>query len=386
MNPKLKKILSLLFIVCSVAAVLLIAFNNAEVGDVWAALGSLNPAWLLGAFGCWAAYLGFESLSAWLCLRHQGCRISLGRTLIATVIGLFYSNITPGAAGGQPMEVYTLRKAGVSVGYGTMMLTIRFAANQLAMTLLGLVLFLINRDFVYKQLSGMIWVVRLGWVLNFSVVPIVLLAAFRQDWIRRVASRIIRFLAKIRILKKPEVTESSVFHILESYHEAMVNLFRAPGQVLLQFFGAVLAQLGLASIVVCLYRAFGFHEVPVLRLLTLAMLLYISVSYTPLPGASGAQEGGFLIFYQGIFTGGTIGVALLVWRFFNYYLSLLVGALVLILERLLPQARKDPDREMTEGTETGPGKAMTTDSGTATTTDSGEPARRRRPRRRKHRM
>ena len=40
-------------------------------------------------------------------------------------------------------------------------------------------------------------------------------------------------------------------------------------------------------------------------LLTLSLLLFISASYTPLPGASGAQEGGFLYYFRNIFTGGT---------------------------------------------------------------------------------
>ena len=61
-------------------------------------------------------------------------------------------------------------------------------------------------------------------------------------------------------------------------------------------------------------------------LLAVALLLFVSASYTPLPGASGAQEGGFLLYYRGIFIGGTITVALLVWRFFTYYLFLLTGA------------------------------------------------------------
>ena len=63
-----------------------------------------------------------------------------------------------------------------------------------------------------------------------------------------------------------------------------------------------------------------------MELITMGVLLYIGASYTPLPGASGAQEGGFLLYYRGIFAGGTISVALLVWRFMTYYTILLIGA------------------------------------------------------------
>lgn len=83
--------------------------------------------------------------------------------------------------------------------------------------------------------------------------------------------------------------------------------------------------LSLMGIPVCVYHAFGQTGVTDAQLLAVALMLFVSASYTPLPGASGAQEGGFLLYYQGIFAGGTLRLALLVWRFFTYYLYLLVG-------------------------------------------------------------
>ena len=70
-------------------------------------------------------------------------------------------------------------------------------------------------------------------------------------------------------------------------------------------------------------------------MLTLSFLLFVSASYTPLPGASGAQEGGFLLYFRGIFTGGTVGLALLAWRFFTYYLFLITGVIVVLNEKFL---------------------------------------------------
>ena len=69
--------------------------------------------------------------------------------------------------------------------------------------------------------------------------------------------------------------------------------------------------------------------------LTLSSLLFVSASYTPLPGASGAQEGGFLYYFRNIFSGGTVGLALLTWRFFTYYITLFVGVITLLLEKCI---------------------------------------------------
>jgi glycosyltransferase 2 family protein len=85
------------------------------------------------------------------------------------------------------------------------------------------------------------------------------------------------------------------------------------------------------TIPISVYHAFGLSGVHWYQLLAMAFLLFTSASYTPLPGASGAQEGGFLIYFAGAFTKGTIGLALLVWRFFSYYLFLLIGAALTIV-------------------------------------------------------
>ena len=72
----------------------------------------------------------------------------------------------------------------------------------------------------------------------------------------------------------------------------------------------------------------------------MSCLLFVSASYTPLPGASGAQEGGFLLYFRGIFREGTIGLGLLIWRFFTYYFSLITGVFTVIGEKILIRREK----------------------------------------------
>ena len=332
MNPKLKKVLSALFIVLSVAAVFCIAFGNTELADAWDALRGLDPLWLVGLLCSWAAFVFFDVLATWHCLRRQGFSVRLGRVLRVNLIGLFYSNITPGASGGQPMQVNYLRKAGVPVANGTSAVTVRLIGNQFMVCLLALVFFLLNHDFVHRQLEGAVWFVRVGWLINFAVVPLVLLAAFRRAWIRKLAFRLIGLLIRFRLIRDREAAETRAAEILDTYHTAVHDLLVSPSQVLLQCLFSGLSMLGLTGSIFFVYHAFGMSGAPWYHLLTLGLLLFVSASYTPLPGASGAQEGGFLYYFRGVFTGGTIGLALLVWRFVTYYLFLFVGVIALLLE------------------------------------------------------
>ena len=138
MNRTIKRVLSALVIIISITAVIIIAFSNPEMKNAWKALASMDLKWVLGLFLCWAAYAGFEGCGTWSYLRSKGYKINLGRVIGVALIGFYYSNITPSAAGGQPMQVNSLRKAGIPVAYGTTAVTIRFVSNQLTICLMTL--------------------------------------------------------------------------------------------------------------------------------------------------------------------------------------------------------------------------------------------------------
>ena len=339
MDPKWKKILSALFILLSVAAVFCVAFGNPELANAWDALRCLDARWILGLFACWACYAFFDALGTWFCLRKQGFSLGIGSVLRVTLIGFYYSNITPGASGGQPMQVNSLRRAGVPVGNGTSAVTIRLIANQFMVSVLSLAFLLLNRPFVYRQLGGAIWFVRVGWLINFAVVPLVLLAAFRRGLVRKLASGLISLLAKLRLVRDREAAMQKTAGVLDTYHTAIHDLFRSPVQLLVQCLCSTVSLLALTGSIVFVYHAFGLSGTSWDKLLTLSLLLFVSASYTPLPGASGAQEGGFMYYFNTVFPGGTKGLALLIWRFFTYYLFLFVGVVMVLLERIIPRRR-----------------------------------------------
>ena len=342
MSSGLKKILSFLFIALSITAVFFIAFSNEDLTNAWDAIKQMSGVWLICIFACWLIYTVCDGMNYWFYLRGQGFKFSIGRAINVALIGFYYCNITPSSAGGQPMQVNSLRKAGIPVGYGTMAVTIRFITNQTMTSLIALVLYFTNRDFVNQQLAGAIWLVRIGWLINFAAVPLVLLAAFKRNWVQKLAEAMIGLLEKIHIVRNKAAAVSKVTEVLDTYHTALLDLMHSPGQILLQFACSTLGLLALFATTVFVYYAFGMTGTPWYQVLTISCLLFVSASYTPLPGASGAQEGGFLLYFRGIFKDGTIGLALLIWRFFTFYIYLIVGVFTIVLEKVIlrREARK----------------------------------------------
>src|SRR5699024_9809158 len=159
-----------------------------DLENAWEALFTLDPWWLLGAAGCWFAYLFFDALGYHYFLRKQGYGVKLSFALYISLMGFYYSNITPGASGGQPMQIYYMNKKGVPIGIGTSGISMKFIANQLMTVLMASALWICNSAFVDRQLAGARWVVVIGWLINFAAVPLILLVAFHRPLVQRIAA------------------------------------------------------------------------------------------------------------------------------------------------------------------------------------------------------
>lgn len=323
---KARKWIGLLIIGAVLALSLAIVFAGNDPATILRTVAGLHPGWVLAAIGCWFGFLFFDSLGYWCFYRQHGHPIGLGYALYVTLMGAFYSGITPGSSGGQPMQVYYLKKADVPVGVGTSGLSVRFALGQLSSVLVVPVIWLLNRSFIRTQLQGLGWLVWLGWCIHLSAVLLIAAATFFRPQVQRLADGIVRLGTRLRLISDPAATGDKLKGVLDGYHANMIQTVRKPGEMLWQLLLSAIGVASLMMVAVCVYFAFGLSATPWWQVLAVAYLLYMSAGYNPLPGASGAQEGGFLLFYRGIFPPGQIGLAMLVWRFVSYYLSLLVGA------------------------------------------------------------
>ncbi len=139
-------------------------------------------------------------------------------------------------------------------------------------------------------------------------------------------------LTRLRIVKNREAAQARVDHLIGEYQTSVTALFKKPALAAKMLLLSFVQILTLMSMIIGVYRAFWLTGVPSVTLVTLQTLLYTSASFMPLPGASGAQEYGFTLFFDSIFPGSMMISAIFVWRFMTYYLLLLGGFVAVVAE------------------------------------------------------
>lgn len=330
MSSRAKRVLNFTLIFGTLIIVLVITFSGANITDTVKAIRGFPPLWLCACFVAYALGLLTEALSLYFFLKRQGSPINYGYAIFVTIVGQYYSNITPGATGGQPMQVFYLRKRGIPIGIATSALLVKMFCFQFMLMTLGTLFWVTHREFVAYHIGGNMWILILGYTFNAIVVAFLLLVAINKRLVRFITHFIIRILTKLKICKNPDRTHLKWDVVVDSFHSSISLLRKQPLDLLGQLLLGGAQTLLLMMITVFVYWGFNLRELSVSELTTMGILQYTSAGYTPLPGASGAQEGVFALFFGKIFPDHIRMVALLIWRFFTYYLSLIVGAVTTI--------------------------------------------------------
>ncbi len=332
MKSSTKRFLNLIFIFLIFIGVLYIGFRGNDPIQILNELKSVPIPWILGFIGAWLVYMIIETVSLNIYFRMQGYKVPWFRMFRIVLIGNYYSSITPSATGGQPMQVYYLKKSGVPIGISSSVLAVRFFMFQLTLLVLGTLFWLSNIDFVYAQMKGNLWMIYVGFFFNGITVVAVLLLAINGRVVKFLVYGIINMLEKLRLIRNKDKLLYKTDNALENFDQSVKMIRRDPSQLLIQFLITFVQFFAIFAVTVLIYHSFGLSGTNNVEILTMTSLLFIAASYTPLPGASGAQEGGFVLFFHNVFPPGTIFSALLLWRFSTYYTTLLLGFILSLFQ------------------------------------------------------
>ena len=326
---KKSKILYVAFILAVLAAVIFIGARNGDFAASLRAMTGIPRRYTLLCVLCVAGGIVMQALSAASALRRTGRALPFPRTLYVSLLGEFYSFITPGASGGQPMQIYYMRRAGVPVADATGALLIHYVCYHAALLTMDVALGLLYRPFIAEQVGANFVFLVIGFLFNLGLLTTALMLSFYQRPIRFLLRQITRLMSKLR-LGDPERLQEKFSASADSFYTGMRLTLKHRGELTRQVLFAVGRILCITSAFYFVCRGLGQGGPGYGRLIALGAMQCTSADYTPLPGASGAQEGIFSLYFGKLLPGDLLLSGLLAWRFITYYLVLIAGGIALL--------------------------------------------------------
>ena len=118
---------------------------------------------------------------------------------------------------------------------------------------------------------------------------------------------------------------------LESYQTSAKYIKEHKILMLKTVITTVIQMIAYYSVPYWIYLAFGLTEYNIFEILTLQAVLYATVSGIPSPGAVGVSEGGFLGIFRNAFPETIISSAMLLTRGANFYLFIIISAIIVMI-------------------------------------------------------
>ncbi|MGB5446258.1 MAG: lysylphosphatidylglycerol synthase transmembrane domain-containing protein [Psychromonas sp.] len=277
-------------------------------------------------------YFLVDGLRLYCVIRAMGQRIAFSYIFKLVFINILVSNITPLATGGGVVQVYFLRKKGMTIGAAT-------AATSIRTILAALVLFILTPIIICTESSQFSMFFNHNLLYGITAVSSLYLVVFwiilfRIRVIKRWLFRLLNLIKIIKILSRPRFR--SLFlkgsHELDLLSGGFKSYFRgSPGWALLSVIFTTLFLLLLFSFSIVLLRALGY-QVPLLTVLDFQVVVTFFMYFAPTPGASGIAEGGYGLLFSQLVQKQDITILTLSWRFLTIYVGLLIGTFLIYKE------------------------------------------------------
>lgn len=257
-----------------------------------------------------------------------GSKISLMESTKILLSSLFAAAITPSKAGGEPVRILLLSRDKLSVGNATAVVLGERIFDALVLGLMvPFCLFVFKDFFADNTVLNYVFLIAIGlFVVVFGIAAYVMTST---DRIKRFISLFERILSKIISEEKSSGIIERINEEIDNFRDGLWKLAREGKKAVVYSIILTLAT-WISYFLVASYILIGLNEDPSwLPSMAAQVVLNIIVMVPTTPGAVGVTEVTLgSLYYPLIENHAILGVFVVVWRLFTYYINLVVGGIV----------------------------------------------------------
>lgn len=352
MNKKTKRLLlNLAFVALLVTVTVVVLFvNHKELnfGDIVDYFKNSNPVWITAAFACMLLFIIFEGVSILFIVRFFGEKTGPVSATAYSSADVFYSAITPTAAGGQPAAVFYMARDGMSAGKASFAMLFNVIGYTGAIFAIGIAALCIN-PYMFGGINTVFAKVLVvaGGVIQAALLGLYIGCMFFGKTITRLGKWIIKVLNKIRIVKNPDKWFAKIEDEVRKYGECRAIIKDKPAVIFTTIIFNILQRFS-QTLIPCFVCLAIDPQVDFWNVFVLQALVLYGYNAIPLPGGVGAYEYLFINIYVQMFSDKAfILLALMISRLFSYYFSMLVSGIATLTYHMV-KVKKVPEEAQEE--------------------------------------
>lgn len=301
-------------------------------------LGEISPVWFALAALCAFGFIYFEGAALRCICRRLGHSFNRRRATVYAATDIYFSDITPTAAGGQPAAMYVMVKDGASGAVSAIALLLNLSMYTLAILILSTVAFILNfKMFLDFDLAAKLFI-SVGLVVQLIFIVTFFMCIFNKKLVRKVASFILRLLCKLHIFKNYDARLKKLEASLEQYANCGELIRRDYGFMLRVLLINLVQRMSLIAVSMCIFIGVGGEPSMLHHAFSAQTFAVLGSNSVPLPGAVGVVDYIFITGFHGIVKD-PVSVELIS-RGLSFYASFVFCGIVLLFEVISKRLKK----------------------------------------------
>ena len=342
-----KKIFNILFLLAVFGLTIWSVFSGVDPKELYDGIRQADLSWLLPGVLCVILYVLGESVIIHYLMNKLDTKVPFRHCCLISFVGFFYSNITPGAGGGQPMQLLIMRKVKIPVAVSSIVLCIITLTFKLVLTIFGAAVMIIRPAAMmpYLQDSFVSLVLYAGIILNVIWITGLVFLIFCPSVVRKLAGWVLKLLKKLRILKKQSRWEDRVENVVNQY-QGTSEFFRSHLMVIVKVLLISAVQRALLFFVTYLvYRSFSLSEFGPGLITGLQTMISAGADMMPVPGGMGISEYMFRHIFGPIFGENLVLPGMILSRGISYYTQLIICGIMTVVASFVLKDKNKKGRE-----------------------------------------
>lgn len=308
-------------------------FRGQDFVQIMAAVSQMSRGYMAAAIILAVFFVSAEGCMIWYLLRGIGEQTTLSRCISYSFIGFFFSGITPSATGGQPMQLYYMRRDGNTLSASSVVLMTVAVIYKFVLVLIGIGIAVFWRQPLKSYLQGYYGLYFLGLFLNAALVAILLMVMFSPGIIRSCFYKIEVLLVRLHLWREKESRREKVEQFLSGYQDTVLFLRSHKKLIAITIAGTFVQRYSVFVLAFVVYCGLGLSGTAMLDIVFVQAAVYIAVDMLPIPGAQGITEAMYRGVFQKIFVGDYLVVSMCITRGISFYLIMLIGLAVFCVAR-----------------------------------------------------
>lgn len=330
MKSKKSALFNIILFIVVLGLTYLSVLHGEDLSEVYEYIAECEKIWLIPAFVCVLLYIWGESVILWIMFGSYKIKVKKAVAFLFSAVGFFFSCITPSASGGQPMQLYFMKKEKIPVPVASVVLIIVTVTYKTVLVILGIGGLLFAHDFIDSYFGEFMPVFYLGIFLNVVCVTIMLMMLLSPSLVRKMMMWLVHILDKIHVFKKTEAMVNKIEADLDSYHETSIYMVNHRPLICSVFVITILQRCALFAVTCFVYKAFELSGTSLISILILQGMISVAVDMLPLPGGMGISENLFLVVFAPIF-GELVLPGVVLSRGIGYYSELIISAIFTVI-------------------------------------------------------